>query len=158
LGQTIVYLDEHPSMIQQLREQPKLIPGTIDEVLRYSSPGWRINRVTTREITINGVTIPEGAIIWAWVASANRDPEQFPDPERFDITRSPNRHLTFGHGIHYCIGAPLARSEISIALPMMLEQLPQLRRVREEPLELLESRSIVFGIKRIPVTFTPTAL
>lgn len=158
LGQMIVYLDENPSLIPQLRVQPELIPGTVDEVLRYASPGWRINRVAAKDVTLSGVTIPEGAITWAWIASANRDPEQFPDPTRFDPTRSPNRHLTFGHGIHYCIGAPLARLEVSTVLPMMLEQLPELRVLREEALELLESRSIVFGVKKIPVTFTPSAL
>jgi cytochrome P450 len=156
LGQMVIYLDENPAVLQQVQAQPELIPGTFDEVLRYASPGWRINRVAAKDTTLSGVTIPEGAITWAWIASANRDPEQFPDPARFDPTRSPNRHLTFGHGIHYCIGAPLARLEVSTVLPMILDQLPQLRLVRDEPLELLESRSIVFGVKKIPALFTPS--
>jgi cytochrome P450 len=98
------------------------------------------------------VRIPADAVIFAWIASANRDGAQFPDPDRFDITRSPNRHVAFGHGIHFCVGAPLARLEASIALPMMLEQLPQLRRAPDVPVELLPSRALS-GVKRLPITF-----
>ncbi|HET8840444.1 MAG TPA: cytochrome P450 [Ktedonobacteraceae bacterium] len=156
LGLMMVYLDENPVWQQRLLDQPELISGITDEVLRYASPGWRINRVAVKDVEIGGVTIPEGAVTWAWIASANRDPQQFPDPDRFDPSRSPNRHLTFGHGIHYCIGAPLARLEVAIVLPMILEQLPQLRVLRDEPLALLESRTIVYILKHIPIVFTPS--
>jgi len=156
LGLMMVYLDENPIWQQRLRDQPELVSGVTDEVLRYGSPGWRISRVAAKEVELGGMTIPEGAVTWAWIASANRDPQQFPDPARFDPGRSPNRHLTFGHGIHYCIGAPLARLEVSIVLPMILEQFPQLRVLHDEPLELLESRTIVYILKRIPVAFTPS--
>lgn len=152
LGQSILCLDEHPAVMEQLREQPELVPGAIEEVLRYGSPVWRLIRVATEEVEIGGVTIPAGAAVFAWLASANRDETQFPDPERFDITRSPNRHVAFGHGIHFCVGAPLARQEAAIALPMMLEQLPQLRRDRSTPLELLNNNSL-FGVKKLPVIF-----
>jgi cytochrome P450 len=110
--------------------------------------------VTSAEVALGEVTIPADAIIFAWLASANRDGAQFPDPERFDIARSPNHHLAFGHGIHFCVGAPLARLEASIALPLLLEQLPELRRVPEAPVEVLDTRNL-FGVKRLPVTFTP---
>ena len=156
LGLMMLYLDENPEWQQRLRDQPELISGVTEEVLRYGSPGWRINRVAAKDVEIGGKTIPEGAVTWAWIASANRDPQQFPNPARFDPSRSPNRHLTFGHGIHYCIGAPLARLEVSIVLPMMLEQFPQLRVVRDEPLELHESRTIVYILKQIPLAFTPS--
>ena len=154
IGNAILCFDEHPAAMDQLREQPELMPGAIEEVLRYNSIVWRIGRISTTESTFDGVRIPADAVVFAWVASANRDGAQFPDPDRFDITRSPNRHLAFGHGIHFCVGAPLARLEASIALPMMLEQLPQLRRVPDAPVELLPSR-ILSGVKRLPIMFAP---
>ncbi len=154
IGNAILCFDEHPEAMDRLREQPELMPGAIEEVLRYNSIVWRIGRISTTESTFEGVRIPADAVVFAWGASANRDGAQFPDPDRFDITRSPNRHLAFGHGIHFCVGAPLARLEASIALPMMLEQLPQLRRVPGAPVELLPS-SILSGVKRLPIMFAP---
>ncbi|HET8844744.1 MAG TPA: cytochrome P450 [Ktedonobacteraceae bacterium] len=152
LEQAILCFDTHPAAMQQLTEQPELMAGAVEEVLRYASPVWRVTRVNTEEVIIDGVSIPPHSIIFAWLASANRDSAQFTYPEKFDITRSPNPHVAFGHGVHFCLGAPLARLEASIALPMMLEQLPQLRRVSEIPLELLDSR-VLFGVKHLPVTF-----
>ncbi len=156
IGNAILYFDEHPEVIDCLRQQPDLMPGAIEEVLRYASPVWRIARVTTADVTLGQVRIPADKVVFAWLASANRDSAQFPDPNRFDITRSPNRHVAFGHGIHFCVGAPLARLEASIALPLMLEQLPQLRRVPNIPLEVLDTRNLQ-GVKQLLVTFTPTS-
>src|SRR6266567_3596660 len=153
LGQAIRCFDEHPDALEQLRRQPELMPGAIEEVLRYASPVWRLGRTPTTDVTIEGVTIPADAMVFGWVSSANRDERQFPEPERFDITRTPNRHIAFGHGIHFCIGAPLSRLETSIALPMMVEQLPDLHVVHDRPLELFEGR-VLFGFKRLPITFT----
>ena len=154
LSQAIRCFDEHPEVMEQLRRQPELMPGAIEEVLRYASPVWRLVRASKTDVTMDGVTIPGGALIFAWLSAANRDEEQFPEPKRFDITRSPNKHVAFGHGIHFCIGAPLSRLEASIALPMMLEQLPDLRRVPGEPGKLFEGRAL-FGFKHLPVEFTP---
>ena len=95
-------------------------------------------------------------MIFTWLASANRDPEQFTKPERFDITRTPNRHVAFGHGIHFCIGAPLSRMEAAVALPMIFKQLPNLRLERDERPELFEGR-FLFGFKRLPITFDVAA-
>jgi cytochrome P450 len=154
LGQAIRCFDEHPEALEQVRKQPELIPGTIEEVLRYASPVWRLVRMTTTPVSIAGVTIPEGEAIFAWVSAANRDAEQFPKPERFDITRTPNRHVAFGHGIHFCIGAPLSRMEASVALPMIIKQLSNLHVANNKPLELFEGR-ILFGFKHLPVSFDP---
>jgi cytochrome P450 len=153
LGQAIRCFDEHPDALEQLRKQPELMPGAIEEVLRYASPVWRLSRTPTTDVTIEGVTIPADAMVFGWLASANRDERQFPDPERFDITRTPNRHIAFGHGIHFCIGAPLSRLEASIALPMMVEQLPDLHVIHDQPLELYEGR-FLFGFKHLPISFT----
>ncbi|QBD76516.1 cytochrome P450 [Ktedonosporobacter rubrisoli] len=155
LGQAVRCFNEHPEALAQLRAQPELMPNAIEEVLRYASPAWRLGRMTKTEVTLGDVTIPAGAFIFAWLASANRDAEQFPDPDRFDITRTPNKHVAFGHGIHFCIGAPLSRMEASIALPMLLEQLPGLRISSEEPLELFQGTGL-FGFKHLPVVFIPS--
>jgi cytochrome P450 len=152
LGQAIRCFDEHPGALEQVRKQPELMPGAIEEVLRYASPVWRLIRTTTAEVTIDGVTIPADSVVFGWLASANRDERQFPEPERFDITRHTHRHIAFGHGIHFCIGAPLSRLETSIALPMMVEQLPELHVVHDQPLELFEGR-VLFGFKHLPITF-----
>lgn len=157
LGQAILCLDSHPEAMQQLREQPELTASAVEEILRYASPVWRLSRVTNQPIELGNVTIPANALVFAWLASANRDEAQFPDPERFDITRTPNRHVAFGHGIHFCVGAPLARMEATIALPMMLAQLPDLRMIPDQPPELLNSR-FLFGLAKLPVTFAASPI
>jgi len=90
-------------------------------VLRYRSPLQWMYRVTRRDIEMHGQVIPAGKLVLAWIGSANHDPHQFSDPERFDISRNPNPHLAFGHGLHFCLGAPLARLEGRIALTYLLE-------------------------------------
>jgi cytochrome P450 len=152
IQQSILCFDRHPDVKTQLQTQPALMPKAIEEVLRYSSPVWRITRTTKVDVTIAGTKIPAGSTIFPWLASANRDEDQFSNPERFDISRNPNRHVAFGHGIHFCIGAPLSRLEASIALPMILEQMPDLHIERRSALELQDSR-ILFGFKRMPATF-----
>jgi cytochrome P450 len=93
-------------------------------------------------------------MVLAWLFSANRDETQFPHADRFDIARTPNRHLAFGHGIHFCLGAPLARLEAKVALPMLLEQLPNLQRVPNVPIRA--NMSLVFVVQNLPVTFDPS--
>lgn len=153
LSQAIRCFDEYPDTLVQIREQPALMSGAIEEVLRYASPVWRLLRTTTTDVMMEDVTIPANSRVFAWLASANRDERQFSDPERFDIMRNPNRHIAFGHGIHFCIGAPLSRLETSIALPMIINQLPDMHVSHEKPIELLEGR-VLFGFKQLPVTFT----
>ncbi len=151
LGQAIRCFDEHPETLERVRQQPELMPGAIEEVLRFASPVWRLIRTTREEVALAGVTIPKDATVFGWLASANRDSAQFAQPERFDITRSPNKHVAFGHGIHFCIGAPLSRMETSVALPLIINQLPNLR-VERDKAELFEGR-FLFGFKHLPVTF-----
>jgi cytochrome P450 len=153
LGNAMLCLDEHPDQMEKLRAEPELTASAVEEILRHASPVWRLIRRPQNAVEIGGKTIPAGAVVFAWLASANRDEEQFPDPTRFDVARTPNKHVAFGHGIHFCVGAPLARMEASIALPMLLAQLPHLRRGRGAPLEMLTS-SFLFGVKKLPVTFT----
>ncbi|GCE50866.1 hypothetical protein EI42_02323 [Thermosporothrix hazakensis] len=156
LSLAIYCFHTHPDAMERLRKQRELMPGAIEEVLRYMSPVRALRRVTAADVTLGDVTIPKNAQVFAWLASANYDERQFAEPERFDITREPNKHLSFGHGVHFCIGAPLARMEAGIALPMILQQLPELRIETDQPLELLEGSGIL-GFKRLPVTFTASA-
>ncbi len=151
IANAILCFTDHPDAMQKLIREPALMPGAIEEVVRYLPPAWFVLRLTTKEIELSGQRIPAHKPVMAWLASANRDPEQFPDPNRFDIQRTPNRHIGFGHGIHFCVGAPLARVEAQIVLPMMLHQLKGLQRVKDVPIKV--SRGLVFIIRNLPVTF-----
>jgi cytochrome P450 len=149
----IVCFTDHPDSMQRLIHQPGLMPTAIEEVLRYLPPVWFLFRLTKVDVELAGQHIPANSMVLAWTASANRDPAQFPEPNRFNIEREPNRHLAFGHGIHFCVGAPLARLEARIALSMMLEQLKNLQRVEGFP--VMVHAGIVFVIRSLPVTFQP---
>lgn len=152
ISNAIVCLDEHPEAMQQLVAQPELLPSAIEEVLRYRAVAHSTVRIVTVDTVLGGQEIKAGNIVLPLVASANLDEAQFPNANRFDIRRTPNRHLGFGHGIHSCLGAPLARLETRIALGIMLERLPHIQRIRTIPLELRPSSSI-YGLKHVPITF-----
>ena len=152
LANAILCFTDHPESIEQLRAEPALLPDAIEEVLRYLSPVRTMFRTTVKDTELGGKKIQAGEFISAWIGSANRDEEQFPNAAQFDIRRSPNRHLAFGHGIHFCLGAPLARLEARIALGIMLERLSNMQRVPDIPLE--PSTSFVLqGVKHLPITF-----
>lgn len=157
IGNAILCLDAFPEAMERLRCEPALMPRAIEEVLRYLPPVWEMYRYTTMAVEVGGQRLPAGQPVRAWIVSGNRDARKFDAPDTFDIAREPNRHLSFGHGIHFCIGAPLARLEAAIALPMILAQLPDLRSNVNAPLEVLGS-SVVFGVRRLPVAFTPTTV
>jgi cytochrome P450 len=112
----VLALLRNPEQLAALRADPSLINGTVEEILRYDPPVQLTTRVVTREMTIGPVTIPEGGIVMMMLAAANRDPSVFADPDRFDITRDARKHLSFAAGAHFCLGAPLARLEASVAL------------------------------------------
>ena len=154
IANAIVCFTSHPETLERLVHEPALMPTAIEEVLRYLPPVWFLLRQTTAELDLGGHHIPANQLVLAWIASANRDPAQFPEPDRFEIEREPNRHLAFGHGIHFCVGAPLARLEARIALPMVLEQLGGLRRVEGVPISV--HTGLVFVIGSLPVTFQPS--
>jgi len=153
IANAIVCLTDRPDAMERLIRAPALMPTAIEEVLRYLPPVWFLFRQTKTDVELGGQHIPANQVVLAWTASANRDPAQFPDPDRFAIEREPNRHLAFGHGIHFCVGAPLARLEARIALPLMLEQLRDLQRVEGVPITV--HTGIVFVIRSLPVTFQP---
>ncbi|WP_212832531.1 cytochrome P450 [Catellatospora sp. TT07R-123] len=115
-------LDTHRDAAAAVRRDPSKIPAMLEEVLRFRSPFPRLARLTTTEATVGGQRIAAGKILMPWIASGNRDERQFPHADRFDPDRNPNQHLAFGHGIHFCIGAPLARLEARLATTILLER------------------------------------
>jgi cytochrome P450 len=150
IGNTILCLDEHPSSREQVWDNPSLLPSAIEEVLRFRSVIQRGSRLVTRDTEIDGKQIKAGYRLFYWSGSANRDEEYFSDPDVFNIRRSPNRHLGFGHGIHFCLGAPLARLEAKIALEQIIERFKDIQRVRDVPLQIIPSTS-TYGVQELPV-------
>jgi cytochrome P450 len=152
LGNALLCFNEYPEVWERLKQQPKLLPLAIEEVLRYRSPIQGMDRFTTVETQLGGQTIPAGQMVLAWIGSANRDETQFDRPDDFVIDRDPNPHLSFGNGIHFCLGAPLARLEGKIALSAVLERLPNLRVDPNVTVEFLPSVGF-HGVKSLPVLF-----
>ena len=142
----------HPDQLARLRDDMSLIDSTIEEVLRFNGPLYATKpEYTTEDVTLRGVTIPKGSTVMPLLGSGNHDPNVFENPEVFDITRSPNRHLGFGQGIHYCLGAPLARLETKIAIQRLFERNPNLR-LAVDPGELeLAARPGWHQYKAMPV-------
>lgn len=145
-------LIKHPDQRRRLVDDPSLMPTAVEEILRWTSPVTQIMRTATRDIEMRGKTIHEGDRVLLWNASANRDEEVFAEPFKFDVARTPNEHLAFGIGEHYCIGAHLARLEIRLMLEALLRQMPDIE-LAGEP-ERLQSM-LLAGIKHMPVRFTP---
>jgi cytochrome P450 len=123
ISNAIICLAEHPAELARLRAAPELLPSAIEEVLRYRTPVQAMFRVTRRELELGGCRIPAGRFVLPMIGAANRDAAQFAEPDRFDIGRAPNPHLAFGHGIHFCLGAQLARLEGKIALTDLLARM-----------------------------------
>lgn len=137
LGSMIYLLDHFADQQRLLREQPELIPSAIEESLRFSAPLQARPRLSTRPLQVGEFRIPEAATGLAWLAAANFDPRQFEDPTRFDITRSPNHHIAFGLGEHFCLGAPLARAEARVAMEELLARTKWIMRIdTDEPVWL----------------------
>ena len=154
LGNTVLCLDEYPDVWAQLRTDRSLIEPTIEEVLRYRSSFTQVSRVTSVETKLSGQLIPADVIVTPWLLSANRDEREFADPDRFDIHRSGNHHLAFGHGIHFCIGHLLARLEAKVAVGVLLDRYADIRLTPATPLEFYPRG--IFAARNVPVTVRPT--
>jgi cytochrome P450 PksS len=146
----------HPDQLERLRGDPALIKPAVEELLRFTSPvETATERFAREDVTLGGVVIPKGETVFAVIASANRDEWQFPDPDRLDIGREPNRHLAFGLGIHFCLGAPLARLEGQLALGALVTRFADLR-LAVEPSTLRWRPGLVLrGLRSLPVRFAP---
>ncbi len=149
IGNGFLYSMKHRAQWERLVADPSLAATAVEEFLRYDGPSGALARVASADLEMAGKTIREGQRVFAFVNAANRDPEAFEEAERFDIGRTQNPHLTFGHGIHFCLGAPLARLEAQIAATRLAERLPHIRLSGGEP-EWHDSL-ILRGVKRLPV-------
>lgn len=152
IGNGLLALLQHPDQLQKLKSQPALLSASIEEILRYDNPVQITYRSAVEDAEINGKLIRKGDLVNTIIGSANRDPLCFFDPDRFDITRNEGRHLSFGLGIHFCIGAPLVRLEAEIAFETILRRFPDLK-LAIENLEWQE-HPIFRGLKSMPVNFT----
>jgi pimeloyl-[acyl-carrier protein] synthase len=151
IGNGLLALLRHPDQLARVQADPALVPNAIEELLRYDSPVQRTARITTTEVDLAGHPIGKGTMVVTALGAANRDPAQFADPDRLDVTRRDVRHISFGYGIHFCLGAPLARVEGQIALGTLLRRAPRLALAETSP-EWRES-SVLRGLKRLRVTF-----
>jgi len=128
IGNGVLALLENPDQLNRLRNDPMLIKSSVEELLRYNGPLETATERYPREDTnVAGTAIPRGELVFAVLASANRDEQQFEYADRLDLGREPNPHVAFGHGIHYCLGAPLARLEGQIAIATLLRRMPNLK-------------------------------
>jgi cytochrome P450 PksS len=154
IGNGTLALLENPNQMRKLRDEPSLIKPAVEELLRYTSPVLMTTERYARESAmIHDVMIPQGEMMLGVLGSANRDETVFDNPNELQITREPNRHLSFGQGIHFCLGAPLARMEAQIAFTTLLRRLPELR-LKNPPLSLRWRPSIFLrGLAALPVNF-----
>lgn len=148
----VLALLQNPDQLAALRENPDLLPGAVEEFLRYDGPiGHATLRYTTEPLELNGVVIPAGEFVLVSLSSANRDPDRFPEADTLDVTRTGGGHLAFGHGIHFCLGAPLARLEGQIAIGRLLERFPDLA-LATDPAELRwRNSTLLRGLESLPV-------
>jgi cytochrome P450 len=151
IGNGTLALLRHPAELRKLRENPGLIATAVEELLRFDGPVQRTARIPSEDITVRGQTIGKGEMVMPFLGAANRDGTQFPDPDRLDITRADNRHIAFGMGIHFCLGAPLARMEGQIAINTLLARLPRLALATDRP--RFRQSLTLRGLETLPVSF-----
>ncbi|MFI1764910.1 cytochrome P450 [Streptomyces sp. NPDC020800] len=152
IGNAVLALLQHPDQLAALRKEPERLPAAVEEFARYEGPMLlAMRRFPVEDVTIAGVTVPAGETVWVSLAAADRDPARFPDPDRLDLSRDASGHLALGHGIHYCLGAPLARAETEIALAALLERFPELALGAGELRWRSSSRAR--GLVALPVTY-----
>ncbi len=153
IGNGMLALLEHPEQMRLLRADPSLLPSAIEELLRYTAPvSLSSPRWASEDIPMHGKVIRKGEMVFASLIGADTDQQQFPDPEVLDILRQENQHVAFGKGIHYCLGAPLARLEGQIAIGTLLQRLPNLRQAEGAQLTWTQN-PILRGLTSLPVTF-----
>jgi cytochrome P450 len=138
IGNAVLALLEYPDQLEEIRHNPALVPNLVEEALRYDAPVQGLFRLATRDVRVGDAMIPAGSLVMPLFASANRDERQFPDPDTFNVHRNTDGHLAFGFGIHFCLGAALARLEARIGLEVLFAHVPRLARCDQE-IERLDS-------------------
>ena len=154
IGNGTLALLEHPDQLEKLKNDPTLIKSAVEELLRYDGPlETATERFTKEDVTVAGVTIPQGELVFAALASANRDERQFKNPASLDLGREDNKHVAFGFGAHYCLGAPLARLEAQIAFQTLLQRCPELRLAVPRGRLRWKRGLVLRGLRALPVAF-----
>lgn len=151
IGNAVLALFEHPDELAKVRAERSLVPALVEEVLRYNSPVQVIFRRTAQDVELAGGKIPAGQNVFLLLGAANRDERQFPEPDRFEIARNPQEHVAFGYGIHYCLGAPLARLEGRNVLEALLFDCPPFTCMTEQIDQI--ASIIVRGPQTLPLRF-----
>ena len=152
IGNAMIEFMAHPEQYERVANNPELVPSAIEEVLRFNSPVQATQRRASRDVEFRGREVKEGQQMVVFLGAANRDPKQFPNPEVFEVARTPNRHLAFGLGIHFCLGAPLARLEAKVALEELFQRATNFRRTEEGPLKRHQV-FILRGVSELPIAF-----
>jgi cytochrome P450 len=158
IAEGMLLLVQHPAELRLVREDPEWLPNLVEEVLRLATPTTNMWRKATRDAVLGGVAIPAGSMLLLRFASANRDESRFPDPDRFDVRRAnASEHLAFGHGIHFCIGANLARKEMQIAFRALLDRLEGFRFSPGRPAPRHKPSVLLRGLAELHLDFTRRA-
>jgi cytochrome P450 len=157
VGNGTLALLRRPDQLERLRADPSLVPQAVEELLRFDGPvNPGLTRFALEDLEIGGVRIPRGDMVLLAIAAADRDPDRFPDPDRLDVGAADPGHLAFGHGIHYCLGAPLARLEGQVAFTALLARLPDLALDIPEDQLRWTGGGVLRGLRQLPVTFIPS--
>jgi hypothetical protein len=150
MGNLLNILVERPELWRRLQQDRSLVEPVIEETLRYESPVQQLMRMTTKDATLSGVTIPANELVMVFFGAANRDPKEFPNPDEFRLDRDLRNHVSFGAGIHYCLGAPLARAEAKISLNAFLDRFSSITHGATPAVRQSQS-PVVFGFERLPL-------
>jgi cytochrome P450 len=135
IGNGVLALLSYPDQLAKLRAHPELAPHAVEEMLRYDPPVAQTSRVALDSLEIGGTEVQVGEVMTVSILAAGRDPARYAEPHRFNIERPDTSHLAFGGGAHFCLGAPLARAEAQIAIPLLFERFPRLRLDPQHPIE-----------------------
>ena len=154
IGLGTLILLNHPDQASAVRDQPDLVPGAVEELLRYVSPvQFSPRRVALEDVAIGGVVIRKGDGVFALNPAANRDPQAFPDPDTFNVHRDASHHVAFGFGIHQCLGQILARTELQVVFPLLLQRMPKLRVAANDGEIRFKDDMQIYGVHNLPVAW-----